>query len=114
LSACSTQRRPAPKDSRACVCGNRDTSLRLCRVTASDGPAYSEVLDAWLVPRERLLEIADDPHGRALWLTAEDHARAEKEHERAEKERERAEKGREQAARQQLERRLAALEAERR
>ena len=92
----------------------RDEGGVLERVMATDGPAYSEVLEAWLVPRERLLEIADDPHGRALWLTAEDHARAEKERERAEKERERAEKEREKAAREELERRVALLEAERR
>jgi hypothetical protein len=78
----------------------RDEGGVLERVMAADRPAYSDVLDAWLVPRERLLEIADDPHGRALWLTTEDHARAAKE--------------REKAARLELERRLALLEAERR
>jgi hypothetical protein len=92
----------------------RDEGGVLERVMAADGPAYSEVLDAWLVPRKRLLEIADDPHGRALWLTAEDRAHAEKEHERAEKEHERAEKEKEQAARLELERRVAQLEKERR
>jgi Uma2 family endonuclease len=74
------------------------------RVHFSDDPAYSTVLDAWLLPRARLLEISDDRHGQRLWLTAEDRLRhdgdrerAEKEHERAEKERERAEKERERA-----------------
>ncbi len=75
----------------------RDTTGVFERVHFGDEPAYSFVLDAWVLPRGRLLEIADDRAGENLWLTAEDHERAEKERERVEKERERAEKERERA-----------------
>jgi hypothetical protein len=80
------------------------------RVHFADEPVYSRVLEGWLVPRDRLLCIADDPRGERLWLTGEESERAEKERERAEKERERAEKERERAARQDLERRVRELE----
>ncbi|NLE87125.1 MAG: hypothetical protein GX607_12085 [Myxococcales bacterium] len=69
------------------------------RVHFGDRPAFCEVLGAWLVPCGRLLEIADDRAGVHRWQT-------EAEFERAEKERERQ-------ARIELERRLAALEAQR-
>jgi hypothetical protein len=98
------------------------------RVHASAEPAHSVVLDAWLAPRGRLLEIAEDREGEHLWPTAETRAeeasaradseraekereRAEKEKERAEKEKERAEKEKERAARVALEARMAELEA---
>jgi hypothetical protein len=95
------------------------------RVSFGNAPVYSEVLEAWVIPAGSLLQLADDPHGRTRWQTPEEAAdaraeaahaekereRAEKERERAEKERERAAKERERAAREDLERRLAALEA---
>lgn len=105
----------------------RDPFGMLERVYAGDQPVPSEVLGAWLLPSQRVLEVADDREGAQRWLTweeklqvaraAEEHERAEKERERAEKERERAEKERERAekereraARAELERRLMALE----
>ena len=95
----------------------RDTTGVFERVHFGDEPAYSFVLDAWIVPRGRLLEIADDRAGESLWLDAEDYERtekererSEKERERSEKERERSEKEREQAARMALEQRVAELE----
>ena len=97
--------------------GRRDDSGALERVHFGPGPAYSEVLDAWLLPREHHLDLADDRAGACRWQTEEEHQRAEKERERAEKERERAEKERERAekereraARLEVERRLADLE----
>jgi hypothetical protein len=95
------------------------------RVHFGDEPVYSVVLEAWLHPVGRTLEIADDPQGRRRWPSGEEleraekeheraekeRERAEKEHERAEKERERAEKERERAAREALERRVTELEA---
>ncbi|HEX7671100.1 MAG TPA: Uma2 family endonuclease [Polyangiaceae bacterium] len=95
------------------------------RVHFSDEPAYSTVLDAWLLPQGRVLEISGDRQGTRIWPTAagrlehdneqvraeKERERAEKEHERAEKERERAEKERERAARESLELRVAELEA---
>ena len=95
----------------------RDDSGALERVHFGSGPAYSEVLDAWLLPREHHLDLASDRDGERRWRTEEEHQRAEKERERAEKERERAEKERERAekereraARLEVERRLAELE----
>jgi len=102
----------------------RDDSGALERVHFGSGPAYSEVLDAWLLPREHHLDLASDRDGERRWRTEEEHQRAEKERERAEKERERAEKERERAekereraekereraARLELERRLTELE----
>jgi hypothetical protein len=94
------------------------------RVHFGEEPVYSRVLEGWLIPRARLLHIADDPRGEQLWLTGEqleraerereraekERERAEKERERAEKERERAEKEHERAAREELERRVRDLE----
>ncbi len=88
----------------------RDDSGALERVHFGPGPAYSEILDAWLLPRELHLDLADDRAGTQRWHTEEERERAEKERERAEKERERAEKERERAARLEVERRLAELE----
>jgi len=105
----------------------RDTLGTLGLVHFGAEPAFSEVLDAWLIPSDALLEVADDRSLKNRWLTGEQQARAEKdheqaekereraekEHERAEKERERAEKEQERAARLELERRVADLEAAR-
>jgi hypothetical protein len=84
----------------------RDAMGLLERLHAGQGPAFSEVLGAWLVPDGRLLAIAEDREGLRRWQTSEQLERTEKEHERAEKEQERAQ-------RIELERRLAALEAKR-
>jgi Putative restriction endonuclease len=81
------------------------------RVHFSDEPAYSTVLDAWLLPQERALEISDDRQGTRIWPTAAGRLQRDNERERAEKERERAEKERERAAREALELRVAELEA---
>jgi hypothetical protein len=98
----------------------RDALGALVLVHFGADPVFSEVLEAWLVPCDALLEVANDRSGAARWLTAEEHERTEKERERAEKERERtekererAEKERERAAREDLERRVAELEAAR-
>jgi len=74
----------------------RDATGVFERVHFGDEPAYSFVLDAWVLPRGRLLEIADDRAGDSLWLEGQ--------------ERERAEKERERAARMALEQRVAELE----
>lgn len=39
-------------------------------------PAFSEVLEAWLVPADAVLEIADDRAGKQRWLTGEEQERA--------------------------------------
>jgi Uma2 family endonuclease len=91
----------------------RDPSGVLDRVYVGTGPAYSTVLDAWLIAEGQELVIADEQDGSGRWLTTAERERAEKEHERAEKERERAEKERERAARIELERRDASLERQR-
>lgn len=97
------------------------------RVHAGAAPAFSEVLGAWLIPDGQRLAIAADEAGEQRWQTdaereraekkheraEKERAQAEREHERAEKERALAEKERERAQRIELERRLAALEAER-
>jgi hypothetical protein len=69
------------------------------RTHSGQGPAFSEVLGAWLVPDGRLLAMANDREGLRRWPTSEELERAEKERERAQ--------------RIDLERRLAALEAKR-
>ena len=66
----------------------RDESGSFDRVYAGDGPARSPLLNAWLIATAegQKLRIADDPDGLHLWLTGEEHERAQKERERAEKE----------------------------
>lgn len=80
----------------------RDEADTLERIHFGPGPAYSEVLGAWLHRRGNLLAITHDEEGKVLWLTPEEHERAQKERERAQKERERV-------ARLDAERRLAEL-----
>lgn len=87
------------------------------RVHYSDAPAFSDVLGAWLCPRGRLLELANDREGREIWPTGEERAQAEAERAQAEAERAkqkaeqaRVEAERERAAREDVERRLALLE----
>lgn len=75
----------------------RDEAGVFDRVHFSDEPAHSTVLDAWLLPQGRILEISDDREGTRIWPTEARRERAEKEHERA--------------AREILEVRLAELEA---
>jgi hypothetical protein len=95
----------------------RDPVGVLERVHVGSAPAFSQVLEAWLLPDASQLDFADDRSGAHRWLNLEEQERAEKERERAEKEREhaekereRAEKERERAARLDVERRLAELE----
>lgn len=66
---------------------------RFLRVYAGEGPAYSELLEAWVVVTEegRRVRVADDEEGRALWPTAEEAQRAAKERALAEIDRLRAE-----------------------
>lgn len=47
----------------------RDDPAGMTRVHAGKGPAYSEELQAWLVPVDRMLRIGDDEQGRSLWPT---------------------------------------------
>jgi hypothetical protein len=96
----------------------RDETGIFDRVHFGSEPAYSRVLEAWLVPGERRVLIKDDLHTTAAWPTGEEREREEKEREREEKEREREEKEREREAkererraRMELERRVAELEA---
>ncbi|NUQ76712.1 MAG: Uma2 family endonuclease [Polyangiaceae bacterium] len=72
------------------------------RVYAGEGPAFSEVLRAWLftVDEGRSFRIADDQAGTSWWMTPEEAERAAKEAERAEKEAERAAKEAERAAKE--------------
>jgi hypothetical protein len=53
------------------------------RCYAGEGPVFCETLGAWLVPKDRLLLIADDRAGEHCWPTGEEYERAEKERERA-------------------------------
>jgi hypothetical protein len=66
----------------------RDESGRFVRSYAGEGPAYSELLGAYIlaVDEGRKLRIADDEGGTGLWLTGEEHARAAQEKERVAKE----------------------------
>ena len=88
------------------------------RVYAGEGPAFSDVLGAWLfaVDEGRSFRLADDEAGTSWWMTPEESERAAKEAERAAKEAERAEKEaalqREQAERAAKEAEHAAKEAE--
>jgi hypothetical protein len=95
----------------------RDDTGIFERVHFGAEPAFCRYLQAWFIPNDLTLEVADDAHGEHLWPTEvqmeaieKERERAEKERERAEKERERAEKERERAARLDVERRLAQLE----
>jgi hypothetical protein len=98
----------------------RDVAGAFERVHFGDRPVYSSVLDAWFSVDGRQLSISDDRAGLRRWQTVEEEAlalaaRAKTEAERAKTEAERAktEAERERAHREDLERRLQALEAER-
>jgi hypothetical protein len=82
----------------------RDEAGIFDRVHFGHEPAFSQILQAWLVPDDRRLLIHDDLHGAPPWPTGEERERREKERERTEKERERQ-------ARIELEQRVAELEA---
>ncbi len=85
------------------------------RVAFGDGPVFSEVLAAWIIPDGNLLQIADESDGSGQWkstaeLRDEQCERANQERERADQERERADQERERADRLASE--LAALRLE--
>ncbi|MEM1030413.1 MAG: Uma2 family endonuclease [Myxococcota bacterium] len=63
----------------------------MSRVYAGDGPARSNVLEAWLILTDdrRRLRIADDETGERWWPTGEEAERAAREQERAAREQER-------------------------
>jgi len=101
----------------------RDGGL-LERVHFGDGAAFSNELGAWIVPSQKGLDFADDRAGRQKWPTGEERERenANRERESANRERENAARSKaeaehaqrraeeERAAREDVERRLAALE----
>jgi hypothetical protein len=95
----------------------RDPSGPFERLHFANTSAYSEVLDAWLVPDGRLLRIADDRQGNRRWLTEAEHAQADAERAQADAERARADAERAQAdaeaERIRAERAQADAEAER-
>jgi hypothetical protein len=80
----------------------RDGAGSFTRVHAGDGPAFSKVLSAYVVPTAegRKLRIADDPAADAPWLTAEEAERSAKEAERSAKEAERSAKEAERSAKE--------------
>jgi hypothetical protein len=109
----------------------RDVTGAFERVHFGSAPAYSDVLDAWLVPEGRALHLADDRAGLKRWSTLAEQARAESgqaraeaqqaqaeaeraqaeaERAQAEAERAQAEAERERARREDMERRLCELE----
>jgi Putative restriction endonuclease len=75
----------------------RDVSGALERVHFGNGPAYSDVLDAWLLPEGRKLELADDRAGVKRWLTPAERAQADAERAQADTERAQADAERAQA-----------------
>lgn len=95
------------------------------RVHFESTPAYSEVLDAWLIPDGRLLAIAHDRLGKRRWQTdgeraqdaarqAQDAARQAQDTARqaqSEAERARLDAARERARREELERLVRELES---
>jgi len=81
----------------------RDVSGVLERVHFGNVPAYSDVLDAWLVPEGRKLHISDDRAGTKRWTTPAERAQAGAERAQADAERERERS-------EDLERRLRELE----
>jgi Uma2 family endonuclease len=95
----------------------RDLTGVFERVHFSAEPVYSQVLDAWFIPRGAELFIADDRSGTRRWPTLQESAEAEAERARADAnlaradaERAQADAERERQARMELEGRLRALE----
>lgn len=85
----------------------------MLRIYAGDGPAWSDELQAWLVPiAGGRLRFADDEEGKHLWLTAEEQAleAAAMARSHAEEQQRRAEEQQRRAEEQQ--RRAEAAEAE--
>lgn len=90
----------------------RDETGAFERTHFGEAPAYSQVLEAWLVAEGRKLVIADDSAGRRRWPTLEEAAAAEASIQaQAEAERSKAEAERERARCLELEARLRELEA---
>jgi len=84
------------------------------RVQAGEGPAWSPLLGAWLVPTDegRKLRIAEDEGATRFWRTAEEAERTAKEAERTAKEAERTAKEAERTAKEAALARIVELEAE--
>jgi hypothetical protein len=89
----------------------RDASRAFERIHFGDAPAYSEVLDAWVIAEGRVLFIAEDRAGKQRWLNEAQQKHVEAERSRAEAERSRAEAERLRAASQEMERELELLRA---
>jgi Uma2 family endonuclease len=64
----------------------RQADDTLTRLYAGDGPAYSQVLGAWLHVEDRLLRVAEDEANQRPWRTGEEAARQEAESARQEAE----------------------------
>jgi hypothetical protein len=96
----------------------RDLTGGFERIHFESSPAYSETLDAWLIPDGRTLHLAQDRAGLRRWLTEAEYAQkdagraqAEAERAQAEAERAQAEAERERREREDVQRRLSELEA---
>ena len=113
----------------------RDVSGAFERVHFGNESVYSSVLDAWFSARGRQLNISDDRAAQRCWLTPEEvaladaerakadaerakadaeRAKADAERAKADAERAKADAEREQRLRQELERKVAELEAAKR
>jgi hypothetical protein len=95
----------------------REISGGLERVHFGAAPAYSEVLDAWVVAQGRTIHLTEDRAGLHRWQTEAERAQAEAERAQAEAERAQAEAKRAQAEaererglRETIERRLREVE----
>lgn len=110
----------------------RDIAGGFERIHFESSPAYSQTLDAWLIPEGRTLHIAQDRAGQRRWRTEAEYAqieaerahgdaerahagavraRAEAERAQADAERAQAEAERERREREDMQRRLSELEA---
>jgi hypothetical protein len=90
----------------------RDSVGLFERVHFGGDPVFSEVLDAWLLPEGRLLEISDDRAGKLRWPTPEtlERARADE----AQRHADEAQRHADEAERRANEEQRRANEAERR
>jgi hypothetical protein len=88
----------------------REIAGGLERVHFGAAPAYSEVLDAWVVAQGRTIHLTEDRAGLRRWRTEAERAQAEAERAQAEAERAQAEAERERELREAIERRLREVE----